>query len=50
MIGIVGDVRQMPDSAPGPTTYVPSAQSPQGQMIMFVRTMRNAETIAGFQR
>jgi predicted permease len=46
VIGIVGDVRQLPDSAPGPTTYVPSTQSPQGEMIVFVRTMRNAATMA----
>ena len=45
-IGIVGDVRQLPDSAPGPTSYVPSTQLPQENMIVFVRTMRNAATIA----
>ncbi len=46
VIGIVGDVRQLPDSAPGPTTYVPSTQSLQGQMNVFVRTMRDAAPIA----
>jgi len=46
VIGIVGDVRQMPDSAPGAITYVPSTQFPQGPMIVFVRTMRNAASIA----
>jgi putative ABC transport system permease protein len=45
VIGIVGDVRQLPDSAPGPTTYVPSAQSPSEAMIVFVRTMRDAATL-----
>jgi predicted permease len=50
VIGIVGDVRQMPDSAPGPTTYVPSAQSPPEEMIVFVRTMRNAATVASALR
>jgi putative ABC transport system permease protein len=45
VIGIVGDVRQLPDSAPGPTTYVPSAQSPPEAMIVFVRTMRDAATL-----
>ncbi|MDB4873795.1 MAG: permease [Gemmatimonadetes bacterium] len=47
VIGIVGDVRQLPDSAPGPTTYVPSAQSPPEEMIVFVRTMRDAATLGG---
>ena len=46
VIGIVGDVRQLPDSAPGPTTYMPSTQLPQEYMIVFVRTTRNAATIA----
>jgi putative ABC transport system permease protein len=50
VIGIVGDVRQLPDSAPGPTTYVPSTQLPQGEMIVFVRTMPNAATIANALR
>ncbi|HSQ32076.1 MAG TPA: ABC transporter permease [Gemmatimonadaceae bacterium] len=45
VIGIVGDVRQMPDSAPGPTTYVSSAQFPQGRMNVFVRTTRNSTAI-----
>ncbi|MGH7616914.1 MAG: ABC transporter permease, partial [Gemmatimonadaceae bacterium] len=46
VVGIVGDVRQMLDSAPGPTTYVSSTQVPQASMIVFVRTMKNAATIA----
>jgi putative ABC transport system permease protein len=47
VIGIVGNVRQMPDSAPPPTTYVPSTQLAQPQMIVFVRTRRDAATIGG---
>lgn len=50
VIGIVGDVRQMPDSAPGPIAYVPSAQSPPEPMIVFVRATSNAATIAGALR
>jgi hypothetical protein len=50
VIGIVGDVRQMPDSAPGPIAYVPSAQSPPEPMIVFVRTMRNTATVASALR
>jgi predicted permease len=42
VIGIVGDVRQLPDSAPGATTYVSSAQLPQVEMIVFVRAKKNA--------
>jgi putative ABC transport system permease protein len=50
VIGIVGDVRQMPDSAPGPIAYVPSAQAPPEEMIVFARTMRNAATVASALR
>src|SRR5204863_10043456 len=45
VIGIVGNVRQMPDSAPAPITYVPSTQSPQGPMNVFVRTLRDATPV-----
>jgi predicted permease len=45
VIGIVGDVRQMPDSTPPATTYVSSTQFPQGGMNVFVRTTRNAAAI-----
>ena len=45
VIGIVGDVRQMPDSAPGATTYVSSTQFPQGNVNVFVRTTRTSATI-----
>ena len=44
IIGIVGDVRQMPDSAPPSATYAPSTQAPPGDMV-FVRTMRDAASI-----
>jgi len=50
VIGIVSDVRQMPDSAPGPITYVPSTQSPPEEMIVFVRAMRNTATVASALR
>jgi len=50
VIGIVGDVRQMPDSAPGPTTYLASTQFPQGDMNVFVRTTRNAGAIGNALR
>jgi len=46
VIGIVSDVRQMPDSAPGATTYALSTQLPQWQMTVVVRTIRDAATIA----
>ena len=45
VVGIVGDTRQVPDSAPGPMTYVPDAQSPQGQVTVVVRTRRDAATV-----
>ena len=46
VMGIVGDVRPMPDSAAGATTYAPSTQLPQGRMTVVVRTTRDAATIA----
>ncbi|MGH9884907.1 MAG: FtsX-like permease family protein, partial [bacterium] len=44
VVGIVGDVRQMPDSAPAPTTYASNAQLPEADVV-FVRTSRNMATI-----
>jgi len=41
VIGIVGDVRQNPDSAAKPDTYVPYLQSPSSRMMIFVRTLRD---------
>jgi putative ABC transport system permease protein len=46
VIGIVGGVRERPDSEPGAVTYVPYAESPQSSMIVFVRTARDAASIA----
>ena len=46
MIGIVGDVRQMPDSTPDATTYAPTTQLPQEEMTVVVRTTSGAATIA----
>jgi predicted permease len=38
VIGVVGDVHTRPDSLPGPTLYLPYAQSPQSRIILFIRT------------
>ena len=38
VVGIVGNVRQQPDSAPGPVAYVSYAHSPRPGMIVFVKT------------
>lgn len=46
VIGIVGDVRQMPDSTPDATTYAPTTQLPQEEMTVVVRTTSGAATIA----
>jgi predicted permease len=45
VIGIVGGVRQRPDSAPAPIAYVSLAQSPRPGMTFFVRTSRGAASI-----
>jgi predicted permease len=45
IIGIVGGVRQRPDSAPGPNAYVLHAQSPRPGMMVFVRVSRDAASI-----
>jgi predicted permease len=45
VIGIVGDVRQLPDSAPSAIAYVPSTQSPQWEMIVIMRTRPGAAPI-----
>jgi len=47
VIGIVGDVRQQPDSTPGSVAYVAYAQSPRAGMIVFVKTARDPATIGG---
>jgi predicted permease len=38
VVGIVGGVRQRPDSAPGPTAYFPLAQSPTPGVFFFIRS------------
>lgn len=45
VIGIVGGVRQRPDSAAPPIAYVPLAQSPRSGMVVFVRASNRAAAI-----
>jgi predicted permease len=45
VIGIVGGVRQRPDSMPAPIAYVSVAQSAQPRMMFFVRASRDAASI-----
>jgi ABC-type antimicrobial peptide transport system permease subunit len=45
VIGIVGNVRQRPDSTPPATAYVSYAQSPRSGMMAFVRASRDAASI-----
>jgi putative ABC transport system permease protein len=45
VIGIVGGVRQRPDSTPAPVAYVSLAQSARPTMIFFVRAARDAASI-----
>src|SRR5262249_48891769 len=45
VIGIVRDVRQQPDSAPGSVAYVAYAQSPSRGMIVFARTGRDPASL-----
>ena len=47
VVGIVGSVRQQPDSTPGPVAYITYAQSPRAAMIVFVRTGRNPGSLGG---
>jgi putative ABC transport system permease protein len=47
IIGIVGDVRQNPDSAAKPDTYAPYLQSPGSRMMIFVRTLRDPMAVTG---
>jgi putative ABC transport system permease protein len=46
VIGIVGDVRQPPDSTAGAIAYVSYAQSPRPNMMVFVRTSRDPAAIS----
>lgn len=41
VVGVVGGVRQRPDSAPGPTAYFPLAQSPTPGVFFFIRSSRD---------
>jgi predicted permease len=47
VVGIVGDVRQMPDSAPLPTSYLSGTQYSPAETFVFVRTARPGAAIAG---
>ena len=46
VIGIVGDVRQFLDSLPKPEVYLPYAQSPGQQMMIFVRAAGDPAALA----
>jgi putative ABC transport system permease protein len=45
VIGIVADVRQTPDSAPGSVAYEAYAQSPRSGMIVFAKTARDPASL-----
>ena len=45
VVGIVGGVRQRPDSAPAPTAYFPLAQAPTPGVYFFVRSSRDPASI-----
>jgi predicted permease len=45
VIGIVRDVRQQPDSAPGSVAYVSYVQSPRAGMIVFAKTARDPASL-----
>ncbi|HEY5061875.1 MAG TPA: ABC transporter permease, partial [Gemmatimonadaceae bacterium] len=47
VIGIVGDIRRFIDSLPRPDVYVPYAQSPISQMMIFVRGTGDPVALAG---
>jgi predicted permease len=46
VVGIVGGVRQQPDSAPPAIVYVPYAQSPRPGMMVFVRSSGDPGSLA----
>jgi putative ABC transport system permease protein len=50
VIGIVGDVRTIADSAPQPDVYLPYAQSPQSDVILFLRTTVEPTTVVAAAR
>ena len=43
VVGIVGDVRTVADSTPKPDVYLPYAQSPQSEVILFLRAARDGD-------
>jgi predicted permease len=47
VIGIVGSVRQRPDSEPKPDVYASYLQAPRPGAILFVRTPRDPSAVAG---
>jgi len=50
VIGIVRDVRQQPDSAPGAVAYVAYSQSPRAGMIVFAKTARDPASLGAEMR
>jgi predicted permease len=50
VIGIVGDVRQWPDSVAKPGVYLPYLQSPSSRMMIFIRTTGNPTALGGSVR
>jgi putative ABC transport system permease protein len=47
VIGVVGGVRQFVDSLPRPEVYLPYAQSPRGEMMVFIRSTGTPLALAG---
>jgi predicted permease len=45
VIGVVGGVRQSPDSAPGPEVYASVQQAPFQRLTMFLRTQNDPSTV-----
>ena len=45
VVGVIGDVRQRADSAPGPEAYLAFAQLPRSNMMVFVRTTINPASL-----
>jgi putative ABC transport system permease protein len=45
VIGIVGDIRQVQDSAAKPDSYISYYQSPRAGMMIFIRTARNPSAL-----
>jgi putative ABC transport system permease protein len=45
IVGVVGDIRKIVDSAAGPATYLPYHQSPRSGMIVFLRTKNDPAAV-----